>query len=125
MDTPSDLLFSKEHEWTISTDGAVTVGITSFAVEQLGDIVHIELPEVGEEFTAGSSFGTIESTKTVSDLYMPVSGKVTEINEKLLDSPETVQEDAFEEGWLIKVECSGESEELMTSEEYESFISEG
>jgi glycine cleavage system H protein len=125
VDIPSDLLFAKEHEWTTSTEGSATVGITSYAIEQLGDIVHVELPEIGEEFGAGDSFGTIESTKTVSDLYMPVAGKITEINEALLDAPESVQDDAFVEGWLVKIECSGESEDLMNSKEYESFISEG
>jgi glycine cleavage system H protein len=124
MQIPSNLLFSKEHEWTTGKDGNVTVGITSYAIEQLGDIVHIELPEVGEDFQAGDSFGTIESTKTVSDLYMPVAGKVIEINEALLDEPESIQETAFSKGWLVKVESTGESEDLMDAAAYEGFIKE-
>ena len=99
----------------------MTVGITSYAIEQLGDIVHIELPEVDDEFQSGDSFGTIESTKTVSDLYMPVAGKVVEVNEALLDAPETIQDDAFKEGWLVKVEAIGDTEELMDAE-YEEFV---
>lgn len=122
MQFPSELLYSKEHEWTTGKEGAVTVGITSYAVDQLGDIVHIELPEVDDEFKSGDPFGTIESTKTVSDLYMPISGKVLEVNEALLDSPESIQDDAFEEGWLLKVESNGESEDLMDAAEYDNFI---
>ena len=124
MEIPSNLLFSKEHEWTTGADGTVTVGITSYAIEQLGDIVHIELPEEGDEFESGDSFGTIESTKTVSDLYMPVAGKVLEVNTDLLDAPETIQDDAFNKGWLVKVEANGGSEELMDAAEYEEFIKE-
>ena len=124
MQIPSNLLFSKEHEWTTGRDGNVTVGITSYAIEQLGDIVHIELPEVDDEFQSGDSFGTIESTKTVSDLYMPVAGKVVEVNEALLDAPETIQDDAFNEGWLVKVEAIGDTEELMDAAEYEEFVKE-
>lgn len=124
MQIPSNLLFSKEHEWTTGIDGNVTVGITSYAIEQLGDIVHIELPEVDDEFQSGDSFGTIESTKTVSDLYMPVAGKVVEVNEALLDAPETIQDDAFNEGWLVKVEAIGDTEELMDAAEYEEFVKE-
>lgn len=122
METPSNLFFSKEHEWTTGKDGTVTIGITSYAIEQLGDIVHIELPEVGEEFGAGDPFGTIESTKTVSDLYMPVGGKVVEVNDTLLDAPESIQEDAFDDGWLIKVDTNGDIEDLMDADEYEDFI---
>ena len=124
MQNPSNLFYSKEHEWTTGKEGTVTVGITAYAIEQLGDIVHIELPEMDEEFGAGDPFGTIESTKTVSDLYMPVAGKVVEVNDALLDSPESIQEDAFDDGWLVKVATTGETEELMNAEAYEEFIKE-
>lgn len=122
MITPPDLLYSKEHEWTTGTEGLVSVGVTAYAVEQLGDIVHIELPEVGEEFEPGDPFGTIESTKTVSDLYMPISGKVVEINEALIESPEDLQTDAYDKGWLVRVEATGDSDDLMSASGYESFV---
>ncbi len=125
MKYPTDLKYSKDHEW-IKKDGAnFSVGVTQYAVEQLGDIVHLELPEVGASFNAGDPFGTIESTKTVSDLYLPVSGKVTETNLELAESPESLQNQETGEAWLVKIKASApESSELMTAEQYEKFISE-
>lgn len=125
MKYPSDLKYSKDHEW-IKKDGAhYSVGVTQYAVEQLGDIVHLELPEVGASFNAGDPFGTIESTKTVSDLYLPIAGKVTETNLELAESPESLQNQETGEAWLVKVKASApESSELMTAEQYEKFISE-
>lgn len=124
MSHPPELLFSKEHEWTTGTDGEVTVGISSFALEQVGDVVYIELPEKGDEFRAGQTFGTIESTKTVSDLYMPVSGEILEVNSEIQSDPASLQDDPYQEGWLIKVDATGGADELMTSSEYKLFVQE-
>lgn len=125
MITPPDLFYSKEHEWTTAVEGTALIGVTSYAVEQLGDIVHVELPSVGEEFDAGDPFGTIESTKTVSDLYMPISGKILKINEAIIEAPETLQTDAFDKGWLIKVKVIGDdSDDLMSASAYNEFIEE-
>ena len=126
MEFPSGLKYTKDHEWLDGTAGAAKVGVTGFAVEQLGDIVHVELPQVGETFAAGSSFGTIESTKTVSDLYMPVAGKVVEVNKAALDRPESLQEDPYKGGWLVKIEITGkvDAAALMDSKAYEKFVSD-
>src|SRR3954470_21818338 len=107
MEFPSTLKYTKDHEWVEATSTTAKVGVTAYAIDQLGDIVHVELPQVGESFDAGSSFGTIESTKTVSDLYMPVAGKVVEVNKAALDRPESLQEDPYKNGWLVKVELKG------------------
>lgn len=126
MDFPSKLKYTKDHEWIDSTSNTAKIGVTSFAVEQLGDIVHIELPQVGETFKAGASFGTIESTKTVSDLYMPVGCKIVEVNKAALSSPESLQADPYENGWLVKVEISGtpDAGSLLDAKAYEAFVSE-
>lgn len=124
MEFPSSLKYTKDHEWIEQTAKTAKVGVTAFAVEQLGDIVHVELPQVGESFDAGSAFGTIESTKTVSDLYMPVSGKVVEVNKAALDKPESLQEDPYKNGWLVKVETSGAADGLLDSKAYEKFVAE-
>lgn len=118
------LKFTKDHEWLCSEGQNVKIGVTTFAVEQLGDIVHLELPEVGAEFDSGESFGTIESTKTVSDLYMPVKGKVLKINEELVESPEKIQDSKDGEAWLIELSNQGSSDELMTKSEYTAYIKE-
>jgi glycine cleavage system H protein len=127
MSLPKDRKYTNEHEWIfIEEKNVASIGVTSYAVEQLGDIVHIELPEVGESFDAGASFGTIESTKTVSDLYMPVAGKIIEVNDDLVKSLESLQEDPFEEGWLVKVQLESEDgiKTLMDATAYEKFIKE-
>lgn len=122
MSYPDSLKYTKEHEW-VKTDGKLaTVGITSYAIEQLGDVVHLELPKVGSSFKAGDSFGTIESTKTVSDLYMPVGGKVVEINAALKDAPETITDDPHGKCWLVKIECESAPAGLMSSSDYEKYI---
>lgn len=124
MEFPEDFKYSKDHEW-ISTEGSKgKIGVTKYAIEQLGDIVHVDLPSPGEEYEAGASFGTIESTKTVSDLYMPVSGKIVQINEDVVDTPESLQEDPYNKGWLIIVEVTDSSEELLSASQYDSFIKE-
>lgn len=111
MNLPNELKYSEEHEWVKSEgDNRVRIGITDFAQSELGDIVFVELPEVGDEVTAGEPFGSVESVKTVSELYAPVSGKVVEINKELENSPENVNESPYESGWMIVVEMSDPSE---------------
>ncbi|MBT2679014.1 glycine cleavage system protein GcvH [Mesobacillus sp. AQ2] len=126
MNTPKDLRYSAEHEWVKVEGEKVRVGITDFAQSELGDIVFVELPEVGDEITLDQPFGSVESVKTVSELYAPVSGKVVEINEELNDSPEFVNESPYEKAWMITVELtdSSEVEKLMTPEQYEEMIKE-
>ncbi len=124
MDIPSDLLYTKEHEW-VKVDGKIaTVGITDYAQGELGDIVFVELPEVGAETKQMESFGTIEAVKAVSELYAPVSGKVVEVNGDLQDSPELINQEPYGKGWMIKVELSdeGELEKLLSAEEYEKLV---
>lgn len=124
--TPSDLKYTREHEW-IRLDGTqAEIGITSHAQKSLGDIVYVELPSIGDELEAGEEFGTIESVKAVSSLFAPMSGKVTDINSELAERPETVNEDCYDEGWLIRVELSDPDEQnnLLTDEEYDQFVLE-
>lgn len=127
MTTPKELRYSEEHEWAKIEDGKVRIGITHFAQHELGDIVFVELPEVGDEFKADEPFGSVESVKTVSELYAPISGKVVEINEDLSDSPEYVNESPYEKAWMIVIEPSDSSEieQLMTAEQYDEMINEG
>jgi glycine cleavage system H protein len=122
---PSELLYTKEHEWAhVGTGQVVTIGVTDHAQDALGEIVYVELPEPNTEITKDETFGVIESTKSVSDLYAPISGLVIEVNSIPVDSPEVVNEDAYEEGWLIRIQPSdaAELDELMTPEQYEAFI---
>lgn len=127
MSTPKDLRYTEEHEWVKVEGDKVRVGITQFAQSELGDIVFVELPEVGDELSANEPFGSVESVKTVSELYAPISGKVVEINEDLNDSPEFVNESPYEKAWMIVVEPSdiSEVENLLTAEQYEEMIKEG
>lgn len=122
----SELKYSKDHEWVLVDGNKVKIGISDHAQEALGDVVFVELPEEGDEVTANESFGTVESVKAVSDVYSPVSGKVVEINEALLDSPELINSDPYGEGWMIVVELDDASQldELMSAEEYEAFLKE-
>lgn len=127
MSVPKELRYSEEHEWVKTEEGGkVRVGITDFAQHELGDIVFVELPEVGAELTANEPFGSVESVKTVSELYAPVSGKVVEVNEELNDNPEFVNESPYEKAWMIVIELSnsGEVDELLTAEQYEEMIKE-
>ena len=110
MSYPDDLVYSREHEWVRVSGSEATIGITSFAAEELGDIVFVELPEIGTALKQFGTFGVVESVKAVSDLYAPVSGDVTEVNEALRDAPELVNSDPFGEGWLMKVTLSDTSE---------------
>jgi glycine cleavage system H protein len=124
MTTPKELRYSEEHEWVKDEGATVRVGITHFAQSELGDIVFVELPEVGDEVTADEPFGSVESVKTVSELYAPLSGKVVEVNEDLNDSPEFVNESPYEKAWMIVIEPSDRSEleNLMTAEQYEEMV---
>lgn len=124
---PKELRYSKEHEWAKVEGDKVRVGISDFAQSELGDIVFVELPEVGTELTVNESFGSVESVKTVSELYAPISGKVVEVNSELEDSPELVNESPYEKGWMIVIEPSDISEvdNLLTAEQYEEMIKEG
>ena len=126
MSIPKDLRYTQEHEWVKIEGNKVRVGITDFAQHELGDIVFVELPEVGDTVTFNETFGSVESVKTVSELYSPVSGTVVEINEALADSPEFVNESPYENAWMIVVELSNEAEveSLLTAEAYEELISE-
>jgi len=121
---PDDLQYTKDHEWIRVTDGVGTVGITDFAQEQLGDVVHVQLPRVGEKFEAHDTFGEVESVKTFSELYIPVSGEVAEINEALADAPELVNNSPYAEGWMIKIKIGKPSEidSLLSASEYEDFV---
>jgi glycine cleavage system H protein len=115
---PSNVSYTKEHEW-VSIDASIcTMGITDYAQAALGDIVYVQLPKVGEKVTAGTVCGEVESTKSVSDIYAPVSGVVVEINQSLSDSPETINADPYGQGWLAKIEVIGEPTELLTALEY-------
>jgi glycine cleavage system H protein len=124
MSFPKDLKYTREHEWIRLEGKTGTIGITAYALEQLGDVVHLELPKVGESYKAGSTFGTIESTKTVSDLYMPLSCKVTEVNSAIAKDLEALAADPYKNGWLIKVAVDKEDGELISATDYESFIAE-
>lgn len=126
MSTPKDLKYSAEHEWVKTEDGKVRIGITHFAQSELGDIVFVELPQVGDDIKAGDPFGSVESVKTVSELYAPISGKVVEVNSELEDSPEFVNESPYENAWMIVVEPSDLSEvdALLSAEKYEELIQE-
>ncbi|GAB4274002.1 MAG: glycine cleavage system protein GcvH [Coriobacteriia bacterium] len=123
---PSELRYEKEHTWARVEGDTAVVGITDFAQDQLGEVVYVDLPDVGEEIVAGETFGEVESVKSVSDLYAPVSGEVVKVNEALEDAPETVNEDCYGEGWMIEVRMSdpAEVDNLLTAEEYERYISE-
>lgn len=126
MNAPKDLKYSAEHEWVKTEGGNVRIGITEFAQSELGDIVFVELPQVGDEIKAGDPFGSVESVKTVSELYAPISGKVIEVNTELEDSPEYVNESPYENAWMIVIEPSDATEVdgLLSPEKYEELISE-
>ncbi|MEQ9618206.1 MAG: glycine cleavage system protein GcvH [Deltaproteobacteria bacterium] len=121
---PDELKYTTDHEWAREEDEFLVIGITDFAQDALGEIVYIELPSEGDEITKGDPFGAVESTKAVSDLYAPVSGDVVEVNEVLLDSPETLNEDPYGEGWMIKVKPYDpeELDDLMNVEDYTEYV---
>jgi glycine cleavage system H protein len=124
MEAPPGLKYSKEHEWVATEESVATIGITDHAQEQLGEIVYIELPSVGEKVSKDDPFGVVESVKAVSDIYAPVSGTVVEVNEDLPESPEVVNEDPYGDGWLIKVKVSDpdDFDDLMDNDEYADLV---
>jgi len=124
MNFPEGLKFSKEHEWVLVDGEVALVGITEYAQEELGDVVYVELPEVGEKITKDDPFGSVESVKAVSDLFAPVSGTVVEVNDSLPDGPEVVNEDPYGDGWMIKVKMTDKEElkDLLDPEEYAEYI---
>ena len=122
----SEIQFTKEHEWILMKDNIALVGITDFAQKQLGDIVSVELPRVGNEFKQNDAMAIIDSVKASSDIYCPIDGKVVAVNEELLQSPELINKSPFESGWIVKLEPSDTSqlENLMAEEEYKKFVGE-
>jgi glycine cleavage system H protein len=126
QEIPDDLYYTKEHEWTRVSGTIATVGITRFAVEQLGDITMVDLPKEGDTVTQGQVFGSVESVKAVSDLFAPVSGKVAKVNDPLNQTPENVNEEPYDEGWMIQIEMSNAAElkGLMDSSAYAEFLKE-
>jgi len=127
MDLPEDLKYTREHEWTrVEDEGVLLVGITDYAQESLGEIVYVDLPEEGLRVSQGEAFGVVESTKAVSDLYAPASGMVVEVNDTLMENPEIINEDPYEDGWMIRIELSDpkETEKFMTATEYQNYIEE-
>ncbi len=123
MNFPAELKYSKDHEWVRMDGNVAVIGISDFAQSELGDVVFVNLPAVGDSTTAGEPFGDVESVKAVSDLVSPASGTVCEINEELLDAPEKVNEDPYG-AWMIKVENVGDTEELLNAADYEKFCAE-
>ena len=126
MEFPEELKYTEEHEWILVEGDIVTVGITDFAQDSLGDVVFAELPEVGTVLAAGKPFGVVESVKAVSDIYSPVSGEVVEINEELPDAPEVINTSPYEDGWMVKIKLAdtAELDDLMDADDYQSFIEE-
>ncbi|SEV85540.1 glycine cleavage system protein GcvH [Natrinema salifodinae] len=124
FDVPDDRRYLESHEWALETDDVVRVGITNFAQDELGDVVFVELPDEGDTLDQEGELGVVESIKAVSDLYAPVSGEVTAVNEALFDSPELVNDDPFGEGWMLEIEPDDmdELDELLTADEYEDQI---
>lgn len=126
-DYPENLLYTKDHEWVRVDGDTGVVGITHFAQSELGDIVYVELPKAGEHLAQNEPFGSVESVKAVSEVFMPVSGTVVKINDKLADSPELVNNDSYNEGWMLEIKFDKPSEldALMSAAEYEDFLNEG
>ena len=124
--SPEDLLYTKEHEWIRISDDSGVVGITDHAQKELGEVVYVELPKPGDKVDAGQRFGSVESVKAVSDLFTPVTGEVLEINEEVGDAPESINDDPYGKGWLIRVRLSDPSQtaDLMSNEEYDDYTAE-
>lgn len=125
-DYPTDLRYTKEHEWARIDGKIAVVGITKFAVEQLGDVTQIDLPKEGETVRKDEVFGTVESVKAVSDIYAPLSGKIVKVNSPLADTPEYLSDDPYDDGWLVHIELSNpaEVEQLMSADDYQAFLRE-
>lgn len=125
-DIPNDRLYSKDHEWAVVEDDLVRVGLTDFAQRQLGDVVYAELPKVGDRYEAGEPFGSVESVKAVSEVYVPVAGEVVEINDTLNDSPESINDDPYGDGWLLRLRTDGPAgtDGLLSADEYADYLKE-
>ncbi len=126
MKIPADLLYTREHEWVLVDGDTATIGITDFAQQELGDVVYVELPEKGDSLEVEESFGSVESVKAVSEIYMPLSGTVLKINKGLVDAPEVTNQDPYGDGWMIKISIgdSDQIDELMSADDYEKYLSE-
>jgi glycine cleavage system H protein len=124
---PADYLYSREHEWVRVEDDVVVLGITEFAQQELGEVVFVELPEIGQVFDANDELGTIESVKAVAEIYTPVAGEVVEVNDAVVDDPELLNEDPHGEGWLLRIRFSSASDlkDLMNAEQYEEYVQSG
>jgi glycine cleavage system H protein len=124
MNIPAELIYTKEHEWARIEDDTATIGITDYAQGELGDIVYVDLPEIGTQVGMGDSFGTIEAVKAVSDLFSPLSGEVVAVNGDLNDAPEKINQDPYNEGWMIRIKMSDieEKGELLNSQQYENLV---
>ncbi len=123
MSYKDEMYCTKSHEYAVKENDNYVIGLTDYAIEQLGDIVFLELPSAGDEFEKGETFANIESVKAASEIYMPISGKIVEVNEELIDAPEKLNEDCYEGGWLVKIESNAadsELDDLMTYDEYKS-----
>jgi glycine cleavage system H protein len=125
-DYPDSLKYTKEHEWARIAGNKATIGITTFAKDQLGDVVYLELPEVGAQIVRGEPFGVVESTKAVSELFAPLTGKVTKMNKELVDAPEGINDDPHEKGWMIEIELSQPQEvsELLSAAQYQELVAQ-
>ena len=125
MNIPNDLLYTKEHEWIKITDDTAIIGITDYAQSELGDIVFVEFPNVGDTFNQNDIFGTIEAVKTLADLFIPVSGEILEINEELESNPENINSSSYDKGWIIKIKLTSNNEvdALLSSDDYKKLIS--
>ncbi len=126
MEFPKDIKYTKEHEWARTEGNIITVGITDYAQDSLGDVVYLELPAEGTTVTKDETFGVIESVKTVSDLYSPITGTVIEVNDALVDNPEVINDDPYGDAWILKVEMNAPAEfaELLTADEYKKYVEE-
>ncbi len=122
--TPDDLQYAKTHEWIRIEGGEATIGITDYAQDALGDVVYVELPEVGNEYEAGSNFGAIESVKAASDVYLPVAGTITAVNDAVVNTPELLNSDPYGEGWLVKIAVAEGVGALMSADAYAKFVDE-
>lgn len=124
MGFKDEMLCSKSHEYIVKQDDKYIIGLTDYAIDQLGDIVFLELPEVGDEFKKGDTFANIESVKAASEIYMPISGKIVEVNSELIDAPEKLNDNCYENGWLVKVETEAKEDEFSDLMSYENYKEE-
>ncbi len=122
MNFPDNIKYAKSHEWLRQEGSIGYVGISDFAQSELGDVVFVDITSLGDDVDAGGSFGTIEAVKTVSDLYLPVSGRILEVNQKIIDSPETINSDPYGDGWMVKIEIIGDASGLMDASAYSAMV---